>query len=108
LGVIVRGGVAKGEPGIGKGRAEHWARFEAAHLDELREPGESRTAFMLRYTLTHPEADTIIVGTLDPEHVARNVGALARGPLPLAVYSEARRRLTAAGVAPSAVPQACA
>ena len=108
LGVIVRGGVAKGEPGIGEGQADRWAKFQAARLDELREPGESRTAFLLRYTLTHPEADTVIVGTLDPEHVAENVGALARGPLPLAVYSEAQRRLTAAGVAPSAVTQTCA
>ncbi|MGC8780814.1 MAG: aldo/keto reductase [Anaerolineae bacterium] len=101
-GVIVRGGVAKGEPGVGLGRADRWEKFEAARLDELREPGESRTSFMLRYTLTHPHAHTIIVGTLHPEHLRENVQAIARGPLAPQVYEEAKRRLAGVGIVPAA------
>ncbi len=103
IGIIVRGGVAKGEPGLGLGRAERWDKYEAANLDELRAAGESRTSFLLRYTLTHPYASTIIVGTLHPEHLAENVAAIATGPLSPAVYAEAKRRLANAGVAPAAV-----
>jgi len=100
-GVIVRGGVAKGEPGAGLGRPDRWAKFEAARLDDLRAAGESRTSFLLRYTLTHPHAHTIIVGTLHPEHLAENVQAIGRGPLPAAIYAEARRRLAEVGVVPA-------
>jgi aryl-alcohol dehydrogenase-like predicted oxidoreductase len=103
IGVIVRGGVAKGEPGVGLGRSDRWEKFEAAKLDELRDPGESRTSFLLRYTLTHPYANTIIIGTLYPGHLAENVGAIARGPLSPAVYTEAKRRLAAVGVVPAPV-----
>jgi aryl-alcohol dehydrogenase-like predicted oxidoreductase len=100
IGIIIRGGVARGEPGAGLGNTDRWAKFEAAGLDELREPGESRTSFLLRYTLTHPHVDTIIVGTLYPEHLAENVQAIRRGPLPPEVYADAKRRLAAAGVVP--------
>ena len=103
IGVIVRGGVAKGEPGVGLGSTNRWDKFEAAQLDELREPNESRTSLLLRYTLTHPHADTIIVGTLHPAHLAENVEAIARGPLSPAVYAEAKRRLTAVGIVPAPV-----
>ncbi len=102
IGIIIRGGVARGEVGVGLGKAERWQKFEEANLDELREPGESRTAFLLRYTLAHPHADTIIVGTLYPEHLNENVAAVRRGPLPPDVYAETRRRLDVAGV--KAVP----
>jgi len=103
IGVIVRGGVARGEPGVGLGSANRWDKFEAAKLDELREPGEPRTSLLLRYTLTHPSANTIIVGTLHPAHLAENVEAIARGPLLPAVYAEAKRRLDAIGVIPAPV-----
>jgi aryl-alcohol dehydrogenase-like predicted oxidoreductase len=99
-GVIDRGGVARGEPGAGLGDAERWARYEAAGLDELREPGESRTSFLLRFLLTHPHISTTIVGTLQPEHLRDNVAAAQRGPLPADVYAEAKRRLDAVEGAP--------
>ena len=101
IGTIIRGGVARGEPGSGLGNADRWAKFEAAGLDELRAEGETRTAFLLRYTLTHPHVDTIIAGTLHPEHLAENVAAVARGPLSREVYDEAKRRLDAAVVRPA-------
>ena len=43
---------------------------------------------------------TVIVGTLNPEHMRENVGAVLRGPLPPDVYSEAKRSLDGAGVRP--------
>ncbi len=104
LGIIVRGGVAKGEPGVGLAGEDKWKVFGAAKLDELRAEGESRTSWTLRYTLTHPHAHTIIVGTLHPEHLAENVQAVCRGPLPPDVYAEAKRRLDAAGEKPEPMP----
>jgi len=92
----MRGGVARGEPGVGLGGNERWALFERAGLDDLRAEGESRTAFLLRFTLSHPEMDTTIVGTLHPEHLAENVRITEQGPLPADVYAEAKRRLAAA------------
>lgn len=100
IGIIIRGGVARGETGVGLGSADRWKRFEDAGLDALRAPGESRTAFLLRFTLTHPHADTIIVGTLHPEHLQENVQAVTAGPLSPEVYAEARQRLDAIGVTP--------
>jgi len=101
IGTIIRGGVARGEVGVGLGNEDRWTKFEEASLDELREPGESRTAFLLRFTLSHPHAHTIIVGTLYPEHLRENIAAAELGPLPANVYEEAKRRLDRVGVAPA-------
>lgn len=101
-GTIIRGGVARGEPGAGRGGEERWQKFEAARLDELRQEGESRTAFLLRFLLAHPGVNTTIVGTLDPGHLQENVRAAERGPLPADVYSEAKRRLDEIGEKPAA------
>ncbi len=103
IGTVIRGGVAKGEPGAGRGSAEVWRTFEVASLDEFREAGESRTSFMLRFTLTHPHVHTIIVGTQRPEHLRENVQAALRGPLSPAVYAEVKRRLDAVGIKPAPV-----
>jgi len=102
IGAVIRGGVAKGEPGVsGVGRPEPWLYFEQAKLDELREEGESRTAFTLRFTLTHPHIHTNIVGTQNPEHLQENVQATLRGPLSSDVYEEAKRRLEGVGMKPA-------
>jgi aryl-alcohol dehydrogenase-like predicted oxidoreductase len=82
-GTVIRGGAAKGA----------WAGSE---LDDLTD-GASRTEFILRYTLSHPDLHTTIVGTVDPAHLQANVAAAKKGPLPADVYAEARRRLGAAG-----------
>lgn len=96
-GTIVRGGVARGEPGVGLGDGDRWAAFEKAGLDELRGAGESRTAFLLRFTLSHPQMDTTIVGTLIPKHLEENVRIAEQGPLPADIYAEAKRRLVISG-----------
>jgi aryl-alcohol dehydrogenase-like predicted oxidoreductase len=100
IGTIIRGGVARGEVGVGLGDEDRWKKFEEASLDELRQPGESRTAFLLRFTLSHPDVHTIIVGTLYPEHLQENLAAVEQGPLPANIYEEAKRRLDRAGVPP--------
>jgi len=99
-GIIIRGGVAKGEPGSGQGRDDRWVKFEEAKLDELLEDGESRTAFLLRFTLSHPHCHTTIVGTMNPAHLQENIKVAAKGVLSADVYAEAKKRLDAVGVSP--------
>jgi aryl-alcohol dehydrogenase-like predicted oxidoreductase len=103
VGIIIRGGIAQGEDGTGLNRGNKWEKFERAGLDELREGGESRSAFVLRYTLTHPHAHTIIVGTTRTEHLQENIEAVSHGPLTDDVYAEAKRLLDAIGESPTPV-----
>lgn len=99
-GVIIRGGVARGEPGSGLGNEERWEVYQRANLDELRGEGESSTAFLLRFTLSHPHCHTTIVGTMNPDHLRENVAVASKGPLPADIYEEAKRRLDEAGQRP--------
>jgi aryl-alcohol dehydrogenase-like predicted oxidoreductase len=107
MGIIIRGGVARGVPEDWEGRRyymvpnetmrSHW---DSARLDELLD-GMSRTEFMLRFTLSLSGLDTTIVGTSSVEHLRDNLAAAAAGPLPDQVLDEARTRLTAAGSRPA-------
>ena len=74
-------------------------RWEQAKLDELLD-GMSRIEFTLRFTLSHPDLDTTIVGTKDVGHLQGNIDFAMKGPLPADVVAEAKRRLDAAGVKP--------
>ena len=102
IGTVIRGGVARGEPGVGQGHTGNakamWRKFDEAKLDELRENRESKTVFMLRFTLTHPDIHSTIVATINQKHLQENVRALLKGPLPADVYEESKRRLDAVGV----------
>ena len=104
LGIIIRGGVAQGEPSsdgnVNDRRKTRWDKFEDAGLDELREEGESRTTFLLRFTLTYPHSDTNIVGTSRADHLAENVEGILTGPLSSDTYAEAKRRLGSVGESP--------
>ena len=104
-GIIVRGGVAQGEPGVDatERRSNKWKNFEDAGLDELREEGESRTTLILRYTLAHPNADTNIVGTSRVDHLAENIAGISKGPLSADTYAEMKRRLDSVGESPAEV-----
>ena len=103
IGNVIRGGVAKGEPGqSGVSRPDPWKTFESAGLDELMDEGESPTDFLLRFTLSHPGMHTTIVGTLNPAHLAQNVAAAGKGSLASDVHNEAKRRLEVAGEFPTA------
>jgi len=103
-GVLVRGGAARGAMADDKGRdnayAEtRWDAWQRAGLDDLLD-GMTRMEFTLRFTASHPSMSTNIVGTLNPDHLARNVAAQEAGALPPDLYAEAKRHLADAGVAP--------
>jgi aryl-alcohol dehydrogenase-like predicted oxidoreductase len=93
---VIRGGVARGAPS-GERQSELVDLWEKAKLDELLEEGMSRMEFILRFTLSHPDLHTTIVGTLNPAHLQDNVKAAEKGPLSPLTYNEARRRLAQAG-----------
>jgi aryl-alcohol dehydrogenase-like predicted oxidoreductase len=99
-GIIIRGGVARGGPADDKQQANALDLWQKAGLDDLLD-GMTRMEFMLRFTLTHPDLHTTIVGTINPQHLQANLAASQRGPLPADVYEEAKRRLAAAGSAPA-------
>ncbi|TAJ18168.1 MAG: aldo/keto reductase [Dehalococcoidia bacterium] len=104
-GTVIRGGVARGAPSEEKA----WdirrlpevpderprTLWEQASLDDLL-GGMTRMEFMLRFTLSHPDLDTTIVGTANPDHLRQNLDAARKGPLPADVMAEAKRRLDAA------------
>jgi hypothetical protein len=79
-----------------------WERWQKVHLDNLL-GGMPPMEFIPRFTCTHPDLDTNIVGTVNPEHLQDNIDALLKGPLPPDLYAEAKRRLAAAGSMPQAV-----
>lgn len=99
-GTVIRGGAARGalSPdkqgttpiGLPDGQAE--SVWDRARLDDLLD-GAPRTEFILRYTLSHPDMHTTIVGTADVGHLESNLRAARKGPLPADVYAEARRRI---------------
>ena len=88
-GIIIRNGVASGGPD--RDGSPYGRSWEKGGLDELM-GGVSRMEFLLRFTISHPDLDTTIVGTLSPGHLQDNVEALLKGPLPADVYQEAMRR----------------
>lgn len=101
-GTIIRGGVARGGPAPDKGwdtrRLPEVAPevprqlWEQAGLDDLLE-GRSRMEFMLRFTLSHPDVHTAIVGTANADHLRANIEAARKGPLHPGIRDEAIRRL---------------
>lgn len=99
-GIIIRGGVARGGPAEDKQQADALDLWQKAGLDDLLD-GMTRMEFMLRFTLSHPDLDTTIVGTINPQHLQDNLDGLQKGPLQPDLYEEAKRRLQAAGSAPA-------
>ena len=101
-GIIIRGGAARGAPSDAKQEGETWDVWQRAGLDELLD-GMSRMEFTLRYTASHSDVHTNIVGTINPSHFLENVASVLKGPLPADVYAEAQRRLAEAGAVPEPV-----
>ena len=106
-GTIIRGGVARGAPAPDhddSSKHDFWRDFvrqrrdlwDRARLDDLLD-GMPRMEFLLRFVLGHPDLHTTIVGTSNPSHLAANVAAAEKGPLPEDVLAETRRRVAAAG-----------
>ena len=100
-GIVIRGGAAKGAPTEGKHEGVQWDRWRQVTLDDLLD-GMTPMEFVLRFTFTHPDMHTNIVGTINPDHLRHNAEVVRRGPLPPHVYAEAKRRLDAAGSKPHA------
>ncbi|MDH3602726.1 MAG: aldo/keto reductase [Candidatus Tectomicrobia bacterium] len=98
-GIVIRGGAAKGAPSEDKQAGTQWDRWQRVELDDLLE-GMTSMEFILRFTFSHPDMDTNIVGTINPAHLQDNINALLQGPLPPDVYAEAKRRLAAVGLRP--------
>ena len=94
-GIIVRGGIAQGGPDAEIQRPalnDIWTR---ARIGEILPNGMKRAELILRYTLAHPHCHTTIVGTCNPEHLADNLAAVARGPLPSELYEQVTSRVAA-------------
>jgi aryl-alcohol dehydrogenase-like predicted oxidoreductase len=100
-GTLIRGGAARGAPaedkawrqgplGLDPGVGQR--RWESSGVDDLLD-GMSRIEFVLRFTLSHPDLSSTIVGTSDPGHLRSNVAIAEKGPLPADLYEEAKRRL---------------
>jgi aryl-alcohol dehydrogenase-like predicted oxidoreductase len=98
-GIVIRGGAAKGVPSTGNQDGAQGKRWQQVQLDDLLD-GMASMEFILRFTFSHPDLDTNIVGTINPAHLRDNIKALLQGPLPPDVYAEAKRRLAAVGSAP--------
>jgi aryl-alcohol dehydrogenase-like predicted oxidoreductase len=94
-GIIIRGGIAHGGPDAEIRRPaleDVWAR---ANLDEVLPERMKRAELILRYTLSHADAHTTIVGTCNPEHLAENLAATEQGPLPTEIFNEITARVAA-------------
>lgn len=103
-GTLIRGGAARGAPaddkqwrqgpltqaeGVGK------RRWDASGIEELL--GDmSPIEFTLRFTLSHPDLSSTIVGTVNLEHLRANVAVAEKGPLPPELYAAAKQRFAAA------------
>ena len=94
VGTLIRGGIARGEPGHGLADPNLWANWDLANLDELLD-GMDQFEFLLRYTISHPDLSTTIIGSMKPDHIRRNVAAARRGPLPESTCAEVRKRFAA-------------
>jgi len=93
IGVKVRGVVKDYFPDFDE-------RFRKAGMEELLEEGETRRTFLIRYAFSHPAISVGIIGTASQSHLAHNVSAAEKGPLPEAVYKEAQKRLLKVGFIP--------
>ncbi len=92
-GIIIRGGIAHGGPDAEIDRPALNDAWKAAALDEVLTDGMSRAELILRYTLSHPDCQTTIVGTCSEMHLAENLASMARGPLERSLYDEITTRV---------------
>jgi aryl-alcohol dehydrogenase-like predicted oxidoreductase len=94
IGTIVRGGVSQGSALNTRQQViDKWTKWEKAGLDDFLLPGQSRPQFLISYLLANAAVDTMLVGTISPEHLQSNIAAFAYGALPQATYDQVRSRL---------------
>ena len=92
-GIIINGAVALGEPHIGKGSKLMWDNFENYNLQEFLDTNETKTSFMLRFTLSNKNAHTAIVGTTNPDHLKMNIESGLKGALETDLFNQVRKRI---------------
>lgn len=92
-GIILRGGIAQGGPDAEIQRPALNDVWHKARLDEVLPRGMSRAELILRFTLSHPDCHTTIVGTCNPDHLQENRQAALRGPLPAELFDEVTTRV---------------
>lgn len=93
-GIILRGGIAHGGPDAEIKRPVLDDTWSKAKLDELLPQGMSRAELILRFTISHPDCHTTIIGTCNDQHLKANVEAAKAGPLPVNLYEEVKKRVT--------------
>jgi aryl-alcohol dehydrogenase-like predicted oxidoreductase len=100
-GTLIRGGAARGAPAddkawrqgpLGQAQGEGQRRWESAGVTELLGDMPAME-FVLRFTLSHPDLSSTIVGTSSLDHLRSNLAIAEKGPLPADMYQEAKRRL---------------
>jgi aryl-alcohol dehydrogenase-like predicted oxidoreductase len=98
-GTLIRGGVARGgankswaQGPLGLPAGEGRRRWDSAGMDDLL-GGMPRHEFVLRFTLSHPDLSSTIVGTSSAEHLRANLAIAAKGPLPAGLYEQVKKRL---------------
>ena len=100
LGIDALAGAGKGV--IARGcMKEYWPNYgelyDKAGLSGLQEDGETKNDFLLRFTFSHPNVTTTIVGTKNLNHLLSNIKATQRGPLAPDTYEQAKQMLNAVG-----------
>ena len=55
--------------------------------------GMTRAELILRFTLSHPNIDTVIAGTCDTKHLQENIASASAGPLPEDLYNKIKQRV---------------
>jgi aryl-alcohol dehydrogenase-like predicted oxidoreductase len=102
VGTLIRGGAARGAPAedkdwrrgpLGLAEGEGQRRWAASGVADLLDEGMTPMEFVLRFTLSHPDLSSTIVGTSRVAHLLENLTAAQKGPLPPDLYEEAKRRL---------------
>jgi aryl-alcohol dehydrogenase-like predicted oxidoreductase len=96
-GIILRGGIAHGGPDAEIERPALNDVWNRARLNEILPEGMQRAELILRYTVSHPDCHTTIVGTASPDHLQENLAAAAKGPLPRDLYLEITDRISRGG-----------
>jgi len=100
-GILIRGGAARGGTAeeknwrhgpIGLPEGEGQRRWESSGVQDVLED-MTRLEFVLRFTLSHPDLSSTIVGTSSIDHLRSNLAIAEKGPLPTDLYEEAKRRL---------------
>jgi aryl-alcohol dehydrogenase-like predicted oxidoreductase len=101
-GALIRGGAARGGPAedkswrqgpLGLAEGEGQRRWATSGVEDLL--GDMpRLEFVLRFTLSHPDLSSTIVGTSKIDHLRANLAVAAKGPLPAGLYEKAKQCLT--------------